>query len=526
MSTVQPVSLPAPRAYTPPILPPANDAPRPDAPSDPQAFTVPDAAAPAPAKATPAAPRPAPQRTHASRSDAAGPNASASSRLTTGRSNIDAGRTDAGRTDAGRTGADPASATIGSLALPGTGAAAGAPATDAVAGKTEDAAADGRSEDPKGREATVRTELALPPGPVAIPAVQPVAPSAPVPTGADQTATAINATVATSAGSRAPGPALPSPAPNSPADDVLVMAAADGVPEAAVAAAAKAGAKPAASSAKPSFDAKATAKTNVEASDRKKAPDVPSASLSGAPTAAPPDTAGRVGSHRGAGELSGEIAPVRSGDGQATAAAADPAAPIVPTLQPADAASAPSDPFAQFLSGATPGGHGAGSTAAAGPAAAGPPAAAPTAVATGVALNNVPVEIGMRSLSGSSRFQIRLDPEELGRIDVQLDIDKSGSVRAHLVVDRPDTLAFLQRDSAQLQRAFEQAGLTPQDGGVALSLRNGASEDGGGNTGRGDGTSAPKTASARQEADPVDADAGLAARRYLWSRPSGVDLRI
>ncbi|MFC6740326.1 flagellar hook-length control protein FliK [Methylobacterium tardum] len=60
-------------------------------------------------------------------------------------------------------------------------------------------------------------------------------------------------------------------------------------------------------------------------------------------------------------------------------------------------------------------------------------------------------------------FQIRLDPVELGRIDVKLEIDKArGTVTTHLVVDRPETLAMLQRDAGQLQQALSQAGLDPR----------------------------------------------------------------
>src|SRR5262249_51779087 len=36
------------------------------------------------------------------------------------------------------------------------------------------------------------------------------------------------------------------------------------------------------------------------------------------------------------------------------------------------------------------------------------------------------VEIAARAQAGQSRFEIRLDPPELGRIDVRLDIDRSG----------------------------------------------------------------------------------------------------
>ncbi len=84
----------------------------------------------------------------------------------------------------------------------------------------------------------------------------------------------------------------------------------------------------------------------------------------------------------------------------------------------------------------------------------------------------VPIEIGLRAMSGSRQFDIRLDPDELGRVDVNLSISDKGEVSARLVVDRVETLHLLQRDARTLERAFEQAGLKPSDAGVDISLRD------------------------------------------------------
>ncbi|BCB18699.1 flagellar hook-length control protein FliK [Bosea sp. ANAM02] len=84
----------------------------------------------------------------------------------------------------------------------------------------------------------------------------------------------------------------------------------------------------------------------------------------------------------------------------------------------------------------------------------------------------VPIEIGLRAMSGARQFDIRLDPDELGRVDVNLSISDKGEVSARLVVDRVETLHLLQRDARTLERAFEQAGLKPSDGGVDITLRD------------------------------------------------------
>lgn len=88
-----------------------------------------------------------------------------------------------------------------------------------------------------------------------------------------------------------------------------------------------------------------------------------------------------------------------------------------------------------------------------------------------IPLGAVPMTIGLRALGASSRFEIRLDPKELGRIDVSIDIDKDqGTVGVRLVVDRPETLALLQRDASALQQALSQTGFDAS-AGVSLSLR-------------------------------------------------------
>lgn len=140
-----------------------------------------------------------------------------------------------------------------------------------------------------------------------------------------------------------------------------------------------------------------------------------------------------------------------------------------------------------------------------------------------IPLGAVPMTIGLRSLGGSSRFEIRLDPVDLGRIDVALDIDSErGTVTTHLVVERPETLALLQRDAGTLQQALSQAGLDPSEGGINLSLRGengsgGQGADGQRSDARPDGSPAePGHAQSQTDAIPLRSLRGL----------SGIDIRI
>jgi flagellar hook-length control protein FliK len=99
-------------------------------------------------------------------------------------------------------------------------------------------------------------------------------------------------------------------------------------------------------------------------------------------------------------------------------------------------------------------------------------AAAPNTSPVAVPIEGVAVEIASKALAGKNRFEIRLDPPELGRIHVRLDIDRNGDITSRLVADRPDTLDLLRRDASTLERALNDAGLRTADNGLQFSLRD------------------------------------------------------
>lgn len=81
------------------------------------------------------------------------------------------------------------------------------------------------------------------------------------------------------------------------------------------------------------------------------------------------------------------------------------------------------------------------------------------------------VQIAAKSQSGIKQFDIRLDPPELGRVEVRLSIDDTGKTCAHLSADQPQTLDLLQKDAPTLTRALRDAGLELSQGGLNFSLR-------------------------------------------------------
>jgi hypothetical protein len=93
-------------------------------------------------------------------------------------------------------------------------------------------------------------------------------------------------------------------------------------------------------------------------------------------------------------------------------------------------------------------------------------------------LGTLAVKIAAKSRDGDRHFDIRLDPPELGRIDVHLYVDQSGRAQAHLSADKPHTLALLQQESAELQRGLRDAGLELSNNGLNFSLKGQEHRDG------------------------------------------------
>jgi hypothetical protein len=158
-------------------------------------------------------------------------------------------------------------------------------------------------------------------------------------------------------------------------------------------------------------------------------------------------------------------------------------------------------------------------------AAAGPvPAPQHLAVAPeAVPLAGIPIAIVARAEAGERKFEIRLDPPELGRIEVRLNVDSSGRATSHLVVDRADTLDLLRRDAPALERALQSAGLTTDDASLQFSLRDQSF------AGRDQNAPAPLAPSAppavaESDAAPIDA----ALRRYgpPTGLGGGIDIRV
>ena len=90
--------------------------------------------------------------------------------------------------------------------------------------------------------------------------------------------------------------------------------------------------------------------------------------------------------------------------------------------------------------------------------------------------DQVAVQIQRAISAQAQRFSIRLEPAELGRIDVRLDFSRDGKLQAAITVERPETFDLLQRDIQSLERSLKESGLDGKGLELDLQLGEGGQE--------------------------------------------------
>ncbi|MCX7356789.1 MAG: flagellar hook-length control protein FliK [Alphaproteobacteria bacterium] len=113
-------------------------------------------------------------------------------------------------------------------------------------------------------------------------------------------------------------------------------------------------------------------------------------------------------------------------------------------------------------------------------------------------------EIVRKFSGGNTSFELRLDPADLGRVEVRMEVSRDNRVTAVITADNPQALTELARNARDLEQQLQSAGLQLSDNGLSFDLRQGA--QGGENDGqrepnaRGDNNAA---AQQEQQAAPV-----------------------
>lgn len=83
------------------------------------------------------------------------------------------------------------------------------------------------------------------------------------------------------------------------------------------------------------------------------------------------------------------------------------------------------------------------------------------------------VFVKIRDAVGSDhkQIQIQLDPADLGKVDVKMDVAIDGRTQIVVTADKKDTLEMLQRDRVSLEKSLNDLGLKADAGGMQFNLR-------------------------------------------------------
>lgn len=81
------------------------------------------------------------------------------------------------------------------------------------------------------------------------------------------------------------------------------------------------------------------------------------------------------------------------------------------------------------------------------------------------------VNINTALRDGLSRIQITLEPAELGKVEVQMDVDSDGRTGLVVTVDNKETLDLLQRDARSLEKALSDLGMKTDSNSLSFNLR-------------------------------------------------------
>lgn len=89
-------------------------------------------------------------------------------------------------------------------------------------------------------------------------------------------------------------------------------------------------------------------------------------------------------------------------------------------------------------------------------------------------IDQVKVNITKSAVKGVDNIEIKLKPEDLGHIEVKMQISKDGKLHAHIISNRPETMEILQREAGNLEKAFNDAGFDMDSGSLSFSFREGS----------------------------------------------------
>lgn len=123
--------------------------------------------------------------------------------------------------------------------------------------------------------------------------------------------------------------------------------------------------------------------------------------------------------------------------------------------------------------------------------------------------------------TGNSKIHIQLTPEDLGRLDIKLDVKADGKTTVTITADNRTTLDLLQKSMHDLARSLADAGLSTDSGSMNFNLSGRQPNE--------QGQSNPHAAMSYQKSQPEE-DEELAldviTRSYVVNLAEGIDIKI
>lgn len=137
-------------------------------------------------------------------------------------------------------------------------------------------------------------------------------------------------------------------------------------------------------------------------------------------------------------------------------------------------------------------------------------------------VDQIKVNITKSAVKGVDKIEIQLKPEDLGHIEVKMQIGKDGKLQAHIVASRPETAEILQKEIGNLQKAFNEAGFQTDEGSLSFSFR----DDGQGGQNQERNNLRNFIGDVLEQETAMDAAVGDLFAGTAWDGKSGLNIRV
>ncbi|MDC0196560.1 flagellar hook-length control protein FliK [Gammaproteobacteria bacterium] len=91
-------------------------------------------------------------------------------------------------------------------------------------------------------------------------------------------------------------------------------------------------------------------------------------------------------------------------------------------------------------------------------------------------VEQVAVQIKKAIGEGADKINIKLQPANLGKVEVRMEIGKDGILTASVIAEKPETLELLQRDVRGLEKVLQEGGLRTDNQSFNFSLKEHAQQ--------------------------------------------------